>query len=144
MVNVSLIDKQGLPLEFIYDEKRKETIALVIHELVYNVDGIEYIVPKGFPSDGASIPRLCWRVIGHPFDMKYLREAVLHDWMYNVQPVSRKEADDIFEQLLRTRVSWLRRKLIYRAVRTFGWVAWNNNAKLLQKQAKEQEELTNG
>lgn len=38
-------------------------------------------VPKGFVSDGASIPRLLWVVLGSPFSPKLIRAAIQHDYL---------------------------------------------------------------
>ena len=35
-------------------------------------------VPAGFVTDGASIPRLLWRVLGHPFEADIIGAAVRH------------------------------------------------------------------
>lgn len=45
-------------------------------------DGTGEVIPKGFVLDGASIPRLCWRLVGHPFDPDYICAAVVHDWKW--------------------------------------------------------------
>ena len=36
-------------------------------------------VPVGFESDGASIPRVVWPVVGHPLG-RMRKAGVLHDW----------------------------------------------------------------
>ena len=41
-------------------------------------------VPCGFICDGASVPRFCWRLFGHPYDRKHIRGGVKHDWRYTV------------------------------------------------------------
>lgn len=39
----------------------------------------EFCIPKGYCYDGASIPRLFWRVIGSNTDNKFLVPALIHD-----------------------------------------------------------------
>ena len=39
----------------------------------------EFIIPKGYCYDGASIPRLFWRIIGSNTDNKFLIPALIHD-----------------------------------------------------------------
>ena len=39
----------------------------------------EFTIPKGYCYDGASIPRLFWRVIGSNTDNKFLIPALIHD-----------------------------------------------------------------
>jgi len=91
-------------------------------------DNIEIKVPKGFVCDGASIPRAFWHVVGHPFGA-YLRQAIIHDFLYRTQPCSRKVADRIFDEALaqNIQVGRLTRFALYRGVRLFGIFAWRNN-----------------
>ncbi|BBO04463.1 hypothetical protein SG09_38130 [Bradyrhizobium ottawaense] len=42
-------------------------------------DGVEWAVPKGFATDGASIPQFLWSLIGGPFEGPYRAAAVIHD-----------------------------------------------------------------
>ena len=51
-------------------------------------------VPEGFQTDFASVPRIFWVIL--PPDGKYTQAAVVHDFIYNKQIRSRKEADRIF------------------------------------------------
>lgn len=56
-----------------------------------------FIVPKGFKTDFASIPRIFWTIIA-PLG-KHTLPAVLHDFLYTEgykMGISRKEADKIF------------------------------------------------
>jgi hypothetical protein len=83
-------------------------------------------VPVGTYTDFASIPRTLWAVF--PRWGKYGNAAVIHDWMYWDQSRSRKEADDIFlEGMEVLKVPKWKRRAIYFAVRTFGWIAWNSS-----------------
>jgi hypothetical protein len=89
-----------------------------------------FTVPTGFISDGASIPRILWTLVGHPFDRRWRKESVLHDWFYRTTDhgVSRKMADKIFYDSLRD--GGLRRTkawLMYLGVRAGGWVAWKKS-----------------
>ena len=38
-----------------------------------------FIIPKGYCYDGASIPRLFWRLIGPNTDNRFLIPALIHD-----------------------------------------------------------------
>ena len=93
------IDEQGLPLIF-YKRNDGETVAVLQTDMAYYTSKGLILVPKGFESDGCSMPRFFWRVFGHPFDMQYLREAILHDWLYKTQMCNRKVADTIFREEL--------------------------------------------
>jgi hypothetical protein len=49
--------------------------------------------PKGLVSDGASIPRLLWPVVGSPLSGPYVGAALLHDARYRLGDCSKEEAD---------------------------------------------------
>jgi hypothetical protein len=81
-------------------------------------------VPKGFVTDGASVPRIFWSIL-YPFG-NYFPAALVHDYLYskasNKLKITRAEADKIFLQAMKdVGVGWLTRRTIYRAVRLGGW-----------------------
>lgn len=122
----------GLPVVLCL-EADGTTVVRTLRALYYRTAIGLITVPADFHSDGASMPRLFWRLIGHPFQMQYLREAILHDWLYRNQPCSRALADRIFYELLAGKVKPWRRRLIYLGLRLGGWVAWRQNRKELPK-----------
>ena len=83
-------------------------------------------MPGGFITDFASVPRGLWNIF--PPDGKYTQAAVLHDFLYsNKGDVpkgknrSKKECDQIFMEAMEVLgVPWMKRHLMYRAVRLFG------------------------
>jgi hypothetical protein len=77
------------------------------------------VVPIGFMTDFASIPRIGRILItGHGKDRW---AAVVHDYLYSIKH-DRKQADDIFlEALEASGVGLIKRRVMYRAVRTGGW-----------------------
>lgn len=86
-----------------------------------------FTVAEGFVTDGATIPRFLWTVIGGPFHPMFSAAAVMHDWLYRGESdhpdVTRKLADDVFYGLLkRNRVNPIRAWLMWFAVRSFGWM----------------------
>jgi len=84
-------------------------------------DGVSWIATSGEVIDGASIPRIAWRLIGSPFSGKYRRASVLHDVYYVKRTRPRKEVDQMFLQAMRDDgVSAWRRHLMYWAVRCCG------------------------
>jgi len=91
--------------------------------------------PKGTVTDGASIPRFFWRLIGPPMTGRYRKAAIIHDAGYTGSLVwtqfhkkktyTRKEVDALFLRLMKALgVSWWRRRLMYWAVRWFGGRHW--------------------
>jgi len=101
------IDERGLPLTF-YKRHDGETVAVLQKDMAYYTSKGCIVVPKGFESDGCSMPRFFWRVFGHPFDMQYLREAILHDYLYKTQIFDRKTADLIFREELQKSAQFAR------------------------------------
>jgi hypothetical protein len=93
------------------------------------------VVEKGFDTDGASVPRAFWAI--YPADGGYLPGALVHDMLYWHQaaceggiPITRAQSDTVFlEAMTALGIPWARRRLLYSAVRAFGWKAWADNAK---------------
>jgi hypothetical protein len=106
--------------------------------------GKEIIVPFGFITDYASVPRIVGAYL--LFGGKGKRAAVIHDWLYSggVAGVTRKMADDIFlEALEATGYYAATRWPMYLGVRLGGWVAYQKPnqaqpihvAKILEREA---------
>lgn len=86
------------------------------------------IVPKGFTTDFASVPRLFWNIL--PPWGTYGKAAVLHDWLYHTQEFNRKFCDDLLMEAMTTLgVAAWKRWTIYLGVRLGGFVAWNEHTK---------------
>ncbi len=78
-------------------------------------------IPKGFQTDGASIPRFAWRVIGHPFESEYIEVFVEHDYDYQTGRIPRDVADQkMLDGLKAKGCGFFKRYTIYWAVRLFG------------------------
>ena len=92
--------------------------------------GKSFVIPRGFESDGASVPRFFWRLVCPPLDHRAVRAGVAHDWIYRTQPEdwTRKEADKMFLCfLIEDGLPPFRARLAYWGVRLGGWRAWNEN-----------------
>lgn len=86
-----------------------------------------YVIPAGFITDGASIPRLLWPILGHPWGRPG-KAAVLHDFLYRsgFPGMTRARADGLFlEAMAVLEIPEVRRRIIYLGVRVGGWVPWN-------------------
>ena len=81
-------------------------------------------VPAGFPSDGASVPRLpiVFLLVGG----KAKRAATINDFLYQTHFVkSRRKADLIFLEAMKVDgISLWARELMYAGVRTGGHGSW--------------------
>ena len=111
-------------------------------DLIYIGRRDQFLVPTGFTTDFASIPRFFQTLI--PKNGKYDAAAIVHDYLYRHQPlvasritrdmkrITRKDADGIFRRIMKELgVGWFRRSLMYRAVRLGGGIPWAKSRKLL-------------
>jgi hypothetical protein len=82
------------------------------------------LIPKGFGTDFASIPR--WLPLAYAFMGGHGDSAAtVHDFLYTFKPCSRKSADGVLREALRvTQVAAWRIPFFYWAVRLFGWSHW--------------------
>ena len=103
-------------------------------DLIFRLSGREIVVPAGFVTDLASVPRIAESLrsrIG-----TYSRAAILHDWIYWTGLCPRDEADRIFYQAMRTSGSTDPIALqVYRAVVVGGQFAYQDNADLRAAEA---------
>ena len=106
----------------------------------YNLDGTDYVIPKGFTFDGASIPKFL-RTFFSPVGV-LLIGGLVHDYMYkytHCKPVSAKgallvvdqnKADQIFRDInIVVNGFYSMNNLAYWSLRIGGFVAWNGHRK---------------
>ena len=101
-----------------------ETDAVLMDDWHVEVRGHYFDIPSGTRTDGASIPRLLWRVCGHPLMAPRVYAAICHDWLYQHGweiGIDRKEADECYYALLRHfGIAAWRAGTEYYALRVFG------------------------
>jgi len=86
------------------------------------------VVPIGFVTDFASIPRVLWSLL--PSDGPYVYAAVVHDYLYWEQHLSRETSDNIFRFLMQDfELDVATLSIIYGGVRVGGWAAWDENSR---------------
>lgn len=82
-----------------------------------------HVVPAGFVTDFASVPRFLWSIF--PPHGRYSPAAVFHDWLYQYGPLTRAGADKAFlESMAALKVPLWQRLAMYAGVRLGGGVAW--------------------
>lgn len=92
--------------------------------LYFSKAGDWYEVPKGFITDLASIPKPLRGLI--EVNGRHRKAAVLHDYLYCTQKVTREEADALFlEAMGMIGVDTVQRNAMWLGVRAFGWRYWN-------------------
>lgn len=104
--------------------------AIADHPFRYESDIAKQtlIVPIGFYTDFASVPRLgiVYSLLGD----RAHEPAVIHDWLYYSALISRDMADNVlFEAMGVLGLPWWQKWPIYMGVRIGGWKAWNDHRK---------------
>lgn len=109
------------------------------------VNGVRYCVPANMLTDGASIPRIFWRILDPPLYTRLVPAAVVHDAGYGglliAQAVfddgtvktwkpSRKECDYLLLDIgMWNGFAVWKSYAAFGAVRAFGWIPWKNSHK---------------
>jgi len=88
----------------------------LIEPIRYKAKHQEFIVPKGFKTDFATVPPIFTWLI--PTYGLYTKAAILHDYLCKKKIISRADADGIFRRTMRELgVSFIRRWMMWAAVR---------------------------
>ena len=99
------------PLQF---KLKKSLLVKTNEEFIYKK---EIYIPKGFITDGMSIPKWLQPVIGEPFEGNTLRAAIVHDYLCHCKCETQAFSHGIFREILKLDgVSAWRRKAAYLAV----------------------------
>lgn len=97
----------------------------ILQPLIYESDVAQkvFIVPDGFVTDFASVPRLplAFLLAGDEAH----EAAVVHDYIYSKHLTTRAQADAVFLEAMKAtgEPAW-RRTLMWAGVRFGGWIAW--------------------
>lgn len=122
----------------VHQEDERGNVIRTVTKNKIEWKGRSFVIPAGFESDGASVPRFFWRIVCPPTDPQAVRAGVAHDWIYRTQPEgwTREEADKMFYDLLvEDGMLRCRARLAYLGVRIGGWRAWNENRAVLETEA---------
>lgn len=86
-----------------------------------SVDDAQYIIPKGFQTDLASIPRFLWPIFA-PQYTGFVAPAILHDYLYRCNNhITRLYADEVlYSALITENVTPFTASKFYIGVRLFG------------------------
>lgn len=88
-----------------------------------------FIVPAGYSSDGASVPRVFWRLLSPPIDPITIAPSIIHDFLYDYAwkyDITRDECDRWYRTALIAQgyPRW-KANLTYIGIRLFGWRHWH-------------------
>ncbi len=98
-----------------------------------NVEPLTQVdVPEGFKTDGGSVPRFFWRVLGGP-NGPYREAYIPHDLLYSqagMNARTRLQADNALKEIIlelggRAWQAWL----VWLGVRLGGWIPWGKHKK---------------
>lgn len=105
--------------------------------------GVEWVVPSGFVTDFASIPRV-FRFLWGPASGPHKYGATLHDYAYStVDIMTKKDADRLFKEANSAAGSnSIVNFIMHAALRVGGIFAWRSNRKKLRNFGKEWRMLT--
>jgi hypothetical protein len=95
---------------------------ILVTELRYtDPKGEVWVAPAGSVTDGASIPRYLWSVMGGPFEGQYRNAAVLHDVAYGEHNRPWQDCDRMFYYAMRcSGVNAVEAKTMFYALFKFG------------------------
>jgi hypothetical protein len=103
---------------------------IVLEDMRYVIGSTQdqIIVPKGFVTDFASIPRELWSLGLSPHG-RYSRAAIVHDYLYWSQGCSREQADRLLLLAMKeSSVGTFDQVLVYQGVNVGGKSSWDANA----------------
>ena len=83
------------PLQF---KLKKSLLVKTDEEFIYKK---EIYIPKGFITDGMSIPKWLQPVIGEPFEGNTLRAAIVHDYLCHCKCETQAFTHGIFKEILK-------------------------------------------
>ena len=115
------------PIIEVFRETEKGDIIRLQADMVYTWNDMVVIVPAGFESDGASVPRFLWSSVSSQIDPRTLAAAIAHDYIYRNHPEgwTREMADDMFYDICRSDgLCWWSSQKAYWGIRLFGGSAW--------------------
>jgi hypothetical protein len=116
---------------------------VIAKDFVFKIDEVEYVIPKGFQFDGASIPKFLHTWLSPTGVL--LMGGLVHDYAYKYATLKRKgkgtygiltqkDADVIFRDInIEINGFHLLNYLAYWALRVGGFVAWNGHRKVNAK-----------
>ena len=115
----------------------------VVKDFNYSLKGQNFIIPKGFKFDGASVPKFLAQFLS-PVGV-LLIGGLIHDYGYKYQTLllknkktngirSQKWMDEVFRDInIEVNGFYFLNYLAYWALRLGGWVAWNKHRKVNAK-----------
>ena len=115
-----------MKIDHFYNEEEGSTQFVLMEEIAFVFGATMMTIPKGFVSDGASIPRFWWARVS-PFDGRYLAAFLKHDYLYSAlnTKINRGGADKLlYDDLRASGMGYITANEVYYAVRAFGMICF--------------------
>ena len=114
----------------IYTAFSEKYITLVEKYSFYFSSKYNFIVPRLFTWDGASIPELVSSVVGQKMEPIMILPSLAHDYLYRTGLYTRKRADLIFYKLcILNGMEKIKARGMYNILRMFGGVPYEKYKK---------------
>lgn len=96
-----------------------------LEDIPFTLNGKDYVVPRGFTSNGCSVPRFLWSLLSPAIDNTTIKASCVHDYLYQKGICTRLEADEFYKaQLLKNGFPNWKANLVYVGVRAGGYSHW--------------------
>ncbi|WP_062120568.1 DUF1353 domain-containing protein [Aureimonas sp. AU40] len=113
---MSVYTEPGLRLDFFDGQGRDAKLLEPIeYEREHKGSGRWVIVPVGFVTDGATVPRCLWWFLP-PWGTRESKAAVVHDFLLSMGVEWREAARELRTALIAIGVSPVRAEIVYRGV----------------------------
>ena len=109
-----MTNKMSVSILFTKNAKKR----ILLEDLLIKTSKGQFIIPAGFETDLASIPRI-FRWVVSPTDWFILVPAIFHDWVLREKLFTRKTADYLFLEKMRDFGGGAGRFLPFLAVRAW-------------------------
>jgi hypothetical protein len=77
---------------------------------------ISFVIEAGFKTDGATIPRIMWTMIGSPFQPRFSKASLCHDYQCKKEWDVKEMSELFYENLLLAGVNKWKAKAMYQSV----------------------------
>ena len=103
-----------------------QTVIETMEPIVFaDAAGQDWVIPVGFRSDGASVPRVLWRLLSPAIDPQTLWASLIHDYCYLYRITTRQMCDAAYrDQLIEDGYPAWKARLTYCGLRLFGGSHW--------------------
>jgi len=125
-----LFKEAGLeyPVVIVQPDVFRAGLYYVKEKIFFDFDEFSVTIPKGFSTDGASIPLLFWTVLGlNPYSPRLLTAAVVHDALFTDVLFANQHLPDLaMNRIMKDHgLGLFRRSLIIAGLKLFGWYVFH-------------------